>query len=160
MLHGLHKNSLCDHLPCLHFFPMMYYNAVIMLQKCLWQVLGLILWKTMSPSAGTQSPVQKTMSLWVFCNHPDNLKTDSKTLYYQFTKIEIYSLDVKHNQDWKNYAFFNNSQKNRHRDHTNRMSHKKPLQSNQLIVASYGTHATNYSVFGDFYAEVTKTLYM
>ena len=29
---------------------------------------------------------KKTMSPWVLCNHTVNLKTDSKTLYYNFTE--------------------------------------------------------------------------
>ena len=33
VLQGLHKNSLCDHLPCLQFFLAMHSNAVILLQK-------------------------------------------------------------------------------------------------------------------------------
>ena len=44
---------------------------------------------------------------------------------------------VKHNKVLKNYASFNNGQKNSHRNHTNRISYKKHLQIDQLIFVSY-----------------------
>ena len=58
---------------------------------------------------------------------------------------------VKHNKVLKNYASFNNGQKNSHRNHTNRISYKKHLQIDQLIFASYmGRMPYTFVHFGGF----------
>ena len=74
---------------------------------------------------------------------------------------------VKHNKVLKNYASFNNGQKNSHRNHTNRISYKKHLQIDQLIFASYmGRMPYTFVHFGGFLCikdagcRVTKSLYM
>ena len=77
------------------------------------------------PLQNHRVPVQKTISpnlkmLGPLCDQVDK--------GYSF---------VKHNKVLKNYASFNNGQKNSHRNHTNRISYKKHLQIDQLIFASY-----------------------
>ena len=74
---------------------------------------------------------------------------------------------VKQNKVLKNYASFNNGQKNSHRNHTNRISYKKHLQIDQLIFVSYkGRCHICLCILVDFYAsrmqdaEVTKPLYL
>ena len=72
---------------------------------------------------------------------------------------------VKQNKVLKNYALFNNGQKNSHRNHTNRISYKKHLPIDQLIFASYmGRMPYKFVHFGGFLCikdagcRVTKSL--
>ena len=63
-------------------------------------------------------PVKTTVSLWVFCNHTVNLKTDPEL---NSTETKICSCYCKAQQRLKEKASFNNSNKNSHRNHTNRI---------------------------------------
>ena len=91
------------------------------------------------PLQNHRVPVQKTVSpnlkmLGPLCDQVD------KGYYF-----------VKNNKVLKNYASFNNGQKNSHRNHTNRISYKKHLQIDQLIFASYlGRMPYTFVHFGGF----------
>ena len=95
--------------------------------------------KSWVPLQNHRVPVQKTISpnlkmLGPLCDQVDK--------GYSF---------VKHNKVLKNYASFNNGQKNSHRNHTNRISYKKHLQIDQLIFASYmGRMPYTFVHFGGF----------
>ena len=80
----------------------------------------------MSPCPEPLTPIL-TMSPWVFCNHTINLKTDSQHSVLQFTEIKIWSFYCQAQQRLKEihmYESLNNSHKNSHRNHTNRISTK------------------------------------
>ena len=72
----------------------------------------------------------KNKSPGSLCNHTVNLKTDSKTLYiYSLLKWKYTPSIVKHNKEKKKFVSLNNSNKNSHRNHTNRTFFKNILRS-------------------------------
>ena len=98
------------------------------------------------------------------CNQTDNLKTDSKTLYYSMLKLKYSPSIFKHNKGYKKYALLNNSHNNCHRNYTNGIFlHYTHFQINCSLHPTGSCHVL-FCVFGDFYAsgtqdvEVTKSL--
>ena len=94
-------------------------------------MLVIILWKIMSHTPEPLSPSWKTMSLWVFCNHTVNLKSDS---VLDLTETKIYSFYCKAQKWLKEKAPFNNSNNNSHRNHTNTIFCNNIFGSSAVLV--------------------------
>ena len=75
-------------------------------------------------------PVQGTMRPWVFM-YPQLIwrQTQKLCVTCSLRKLKFTSSMIKHNKDSKNYALLNNSHKNSHRNHTNRILYKNIFRS-------------------------------
>ena len=87
------------------------------------------------------------MSLWVFCNHKVNLKTNCIKLNWNKNILLL----LQSTKWLKEKASFNNSHSNRHRNYTNRIFNKNIFRSSAALVGWHdlggiGMRAVPFSV--------------
>ena len=87
------------------------------------------------------------MSLWVFCNHKVNLKTNCIKLNWNKNILLL----LQSTKWLKEKASFNNSHSNRHRNYTNRIFNKNIFRSSAALVGWHdlggiGMRAVSFSV--------------